>query len=412
MKASHMSGEISRIQSEIPSIQSQAASLRSEAARARQQTGVVQGQNEVRRRDLGELLKVVYNLRARVNFKEGEWADLHDLNVKSGEVVEKLGRLNHNQNEAQVALDHARLAHVQWMSELDNTTVRWAPKFATLKDVRSIHASEENILAFTKNTPDQTDLVNGEEVALAEQRNVDQLSRDVQRQIREIGSSRGLVIYNKNSNSAPTYEGDFWKEQEISVYKNTELAMQADELTKLFRDRRNYLLRVIPLMWQRMLNVRVDSVNLKQAVDAGQGAMTNQNVAELVLRLNDEVEVPRARAIVLLLQEESPRLSRLQVNQALDAASRIDQELGTNESTQAAQLRAQLKQAGVSLRSFARRVNSALTDETSYLERRRLKVNSNPSVSPECVSLRQAVLTLDVGEEGEAAYVKFQEVCP
>src|SRR5262249_28820682 len=144
------------------------------------------------------------------------------------------------------------------------------------------------IQGFAQAVTSQAQVKTQEQVWLAYSREAAQLASSIQDQLRAIASSRGLTTFNKYAGSSAAL-GPFWRQMDEAVYMNVDLEVKFDHLVNRLQERRDYLVRVIPVMWDRMLSVRLDSLNLQRAVNAGTVSLQGQSLAEMILKIGDSL---------------------------------------------------------------------------------------------------------------------------
>jgi myosin heavy subunit len=410
----NIDSEISQLGSDASMKRNEASQLNSQAMSMIQQKRQVDAQNQQLKGQLTTLLRETYKLQALVDFKESEKKSLDDFQNKIAAVNSSFDNLNEKHGRLEKAVVQALDLHSKWMTYLAGTAEIFAPHFKELVDEGSIKAAAYKIKGFVQAVPAQKQVTDSEDEMLAYARRAGQISSSIQDQLREIARSPGLAVYNKYA-SSPS-DGTFWRKQDEDVYKNADFALKTETLINLLRERRGFLVRVIPAMWERMLNVRLDSVNLQRSVRSGTTGMAAADLSQLVLQIHDQVDNVRNQALLLFYKQDCPLLGRDRVNQAVSAANRFLGQLASWPSTSESQ---GVKSSLLSKQTQAQRLqaqmekDSAAQGEGFYRRRiaRMQQFTSAKRPDGECAAYANTVLNRADGRESEIAFRSYLEKC-
>jgi hypothetical protein len=141
------------LESETSALHIEASSLRTAAQTYRTQKTAVDAENAANRQKLSELLNAVYNLQARVDFKEGEVSDLKIFLSRLQEVLDNLKSLGQKQEQSAQGLKQAWALHQRWMNRFNVTTASYAPHFKDLNTPNSVKKAAYILLGFEDAAP-------------------------------------------------------------------------------------------------------------------------------------------------------------------------------------------------------------------------------------------------------------------
>jgi hypothetical protein len=352
MKLNGISSEISGLKNQTENLGREAQSLRSQAASYRNQQAGVEREIEANKPILVELMKVVYNLRARVKFKEEELAALDAFQKQVDAILINLNTLGSLQTKAAVSFATAIKQHDNWMNRLSVVSASMAPHFKELKSSNDIRVAKYKIQAFPKQAPDPAAPNNSEVTAAEDQHQIAILTDATQKMLRNIGEMRGFAVM--NSYSPDKIDSLYWQQIDVSIHKNIELYLQLDTLFKLFQERRIYLVNIIPLLWERMLNVRLDSLNLQKSVQSGLTGIEGLSVPQLASRAT---ELDNAYKDTLQLIYKAQMAAALEkIDGALTLANQLLEQLAKMKTDAASQVQSQILQKQSRLLALKERV--------------------------------------------------------
>jgi hypothetical protein len=412
-KRQSMEGQIHQNNMERSQLESEANSLKQAAEGQRRQKVQVDAEIAVNNRTLSELLKVVYNLEAKVKFKETERDDLETLKQQVNAIYTNMTTLSEMQARAAGELTISAEAHMAWMKHLGEVTERLAPDFKGLKSSDDVKIAAYKASAFPKEAPDPEGPNSREELAIKTERDISALTGRIQEQLRQSGSMPGLAVYHKYSQTR--FDGAYWQGIDESVHKNIELALQIDALVKLSRERRGYLVRVIPVMWERMLNLRLDSIHLQMAVHTGEVALDGLSLQDLIMKAK-ELDIQHNQATLLFFKLYSPLMATVQINAAFELADRFNTRLAQmQQSSAVVQVRLTVEEKRKRLQSLQTQISREMSaDGNTFLKNRQKSIaaiDSTNSQSAECQAWKKTVQQASADLNNEIAYNSFMRSC-